>query len=139
MSKTAKIITFGTIAVILIIAAIKNPSTTESKQMIKEAAIEKINEKARAEMSDENTDGIEQFGNFLAMILAPSFYDKIVAVDVNDYIVCSSFKAKISFDGQEKNLVSGIILFGNIIPFSSDLKDNSKDKSEEKAKEPIAE
>lgn len=112
-----KFIILGTMSVILIIAAIKNPSVTESKQLIKDAAIEKINGK----LSSNVLSGTQQFASMLGMFLAPTLLDKFVTIDVNDYVVFSTFKATIVVIEEHKNLASGIIVFGNVVPLSSDI------------------
>lgn len=127
-----KLIFLGIVAIILAIAAIKNPSVTESKQLIKDVAITKINEKLRTDIFDENKSDSQQFGSMLGMLLAPTFIDKFATITVNDYILFSTFKATIELKDEQNNLASGIILFGNVIPISSDIfnKSNQSNNSD---------
>jgi len=109
----------GAIAIIIIIAVIKNPSESESKQLIIDMAIEKVygNSFETAESDDE----FEKAGKVVALLLAPQIIDNMVDITVDDYIVFSSFSVKTTIDEQKKNLVAGIIIFGKVIPLSSEV------------------
>lgn len=120
-----KFIFLGLVMIILVIAAVRNPSVTESKQLIKDAAITEINEKFIADINDDNISGSYKFGSMLGMLLGPLIIDKLVTIDVNDYIIFSTFKATLEGKGEKMNLASGIILFGNLIPISSDINNSN--------------
>jgi hypothetical protein len=114
---------FGIIVIAVIFAVIKNPSVTESKQQIKDAAISQINKKFGKNIADDK----EVLGSVIGMFMVPTLFDKFVSIDVTDYVLFSSFKATLNYDDKKRNLSSGIILFGNIIPFSSDINENVSD------------
>lgn len=57
------------LAALFIVSAIKNPSERESKEMVKSFIVEKVNNKLRGEMTNEDNDGAKQFGALLGMVL----------------------------------------------------------------------
>lgn len=107
---------------VLILAAIKNPSESEARKLIKDTAMEYINKKARQSISQEDNKW-EEMGSLLGMALASTLYDYVIQTDVDDYIFLSSFSATATLEGETTNLASGIILFGKLIPLKSDLED----------------
>lgn len=111
------------IAFVLILAAIKNPSEKEAKESIKAEATELINRKITEESKNNDMEGLGKLGVALSNILAPTIMDHALDITVTDYIFCSSFSVTMDTPGSKKNLASGIILFGKIIPLSSDLKE----------------
>lgn len=123
MSKTNKIIAFGAVAVVAILAAIKNPSSTESSQMVKDKISALATDKMIDKIGAEDSEKSGAFASTMARMFAPTVIDKLLDVEVNDYVVFSTFKATASFGEESKNVASGLILFGNIIPLSSGLKE----------------
>lgn len=116
-----KVIIYGLVVITLIIAAVTNPSEAESKRMIRSEVITKVNDKLKAEINDKNKSGDQQFGLMLGMLFAPAIIDSFVTIDVNNYFVFSTFKASADSEEEQKNIASGIILFGQVITFSSDI------------------
>lgn len=110
------------IAVILIIAAVKNPSRPNAIQMVKAYTIEKVNQKIYDNMNEGEEDSAAQVGQFFGSIFVSKIVEKVIDVDVTDYIILSSFR--ITAFGN-KNIASGVILFGNIIPLASDIKNEN--------------
>jgi hypothetical protein len=125
-----KHIILGVIALIVVIAAIKNPSVSESKDLVMEAIItRKINEEFRKGVDNEKNSRLEKSLIALASLIAPAILDKYISIDVTDYVLFSSFKVNLNEDEEIKEAASGIILFGNVIPLSSN-QDNNTPESE---------
>lgn len=122
------ILTFIIIA-ILVVAAMKNPSASETKTLIKDTLIEKINERMGAEIMNGDNDGATQFGAFLGMTLAPYLLDYFTNIHVNNYVIFSTFDCTAKIGEEMKSIVSGIVVFGKAIPLKSDL---NKDTLESK-------
>lgn len=111
----------------LVVAAIKNPSTSETKSLIKDALVEKINEKIKEETTNEENNGVERLSALLGMTLTSYIFDYFTDTKVSDYIIYSTFDCTAK-DGEEtKTVVSGIVVFGKIIPLKTDLKQESLD------------
>lgn len=111
-----KIIFWIVVIAILFLAALKNPSENEAKAEINTMLLEKLKENLREEVTNDDNNPLTQLGSGLAMLFAPTIIDNVVQTDVTDYIIFSTFSAKISFNEEEKELGSGIILFGKVIP-----------------------
>lgn len=109
------------LSLILVIAAVKNPSENESKEMINNYLVEKFNNKLTSYLNQDDSDTFKQLGAFLGMKLAPQILDYISETRVNDYIVFSTFECITDISDYNKTIVSGIILFGKIIPLDTDL------------------
>lgn len=108
------------IGVLFSVAAIKNPSENEGKEMVKSFVVEIVNDNIRNEMTN---NGLNEFEAFLGITLSPHMIDWIADTNVNDYILFSTFDCTAEAeDGSTKTVVSGIILFGKIIPLKTDLK-----------------
>ena len=122
------IITFIIIA-FFVVAAIKNPSASETKTLIKDTLIEKINERMGAEIRNGDNDGATQFGAFLGMTLAPYLLDYFTNIHVNNYVIFSTFDCTAKFGEEMQSIVSGIVVFGKVVPLKSDL---NKDTLESK-------
>lgn len=106
-----------------LVAIISNPSPSEAKHEINSVILEKFNEHMRKEMRDEENDSWKQMGAGFAMLLAPALIDKLVQTEVSDCILFSTFNASVPHNNQSVTMVSGIIVFGKIIPlrYNSDL------------------
>lgn len=66
------------IIALLFFAALKNPSKTEAKAEIKTIIMEKVTEKLRQEVTNEDNDAWKQMGSGLAMLFAPAIiYDMV--------------------------------------------------------------
>ena len=99
------------VASILILAALKNPSNHEAKSEIKSLIKEKINE------SSADTD----FMSSLAMIFVQSMLDNWLQIKVSSYIFFSTFNVTVNAHEEKISILSGIIIFGEIIPLQSEL------------------
>lgn len=110
------------LAALFIVSAIKNPSERESKEMVKSFIVEKVNNKLRGEMTNEDNDGAKQFGALLGMAFASNIIDYVSEINVTDYIIFTSFDCTTKVDDSERTIVSGIIFLGKIIPLKSDIK-----------------
>lgn len=104
-----------------IVAAVKNPSEIEGRKMIKDYIVEKVNQVLKSEMNNEENDGFKQFGAFLEMTFAPQIVDHFSDIKVKDYILFSTFDCTTEVEDIDKTIVSGIIVFGKIIPMKTDL------------------
>lgn len=134
MKKTSKLIIIGAIILFIIIAAIKNPSSTDAKQLIKDYTIDKINKNVISKIDEEDkADDAAMFGQMLGSILVSKLIDNFISYDVTDFVIFSTFSVTSNFENNSKDLVSGIILFGNVIPLSSDIK--ASDINEDNPKE----
>lgn len=106
---------------LLAAAAITNPTETESKKIVKNTVLTYAEDYVVEKMVDY--DGpLTEMALSLGKRLAPKVWDKAVETEVENYIIFTKFKANIGFQGYRKNLLSGIILFGQLIPLDSDLK-----------------
>lgn len=121
-----KVIFLLIIGFVLVLAAVKNPSEREAKENIKAEATELINEKIAEESRKNDIEGLGELGVALSNLLAPAIMEHALDIDVKDYIFCSSFAVTTKDFGEKKNIASGIIVFGKIIPLSSDFKDDKK-------------
>lgn len=116
------LIPFFLLVVLFVVSAIKNPSEKEGKEMVKEFIVEKVNNKLRTEMTDEDNNGLTQLGAFLGMTFASNLIDYVCDIQVNDYIVFSTFDCTIDIDDESESIVSGVIFLGKLIPLETDLK-----------------
>lgn len=119
-----KLIFLVIIGFVLVLAAVRNPSEREAKESIKAEATKLINEKITEESKDNDIEDLGKIGVALSNLLAPTIMDHALDIDVKDYIFCSSFAVTTKVSGEKKNIASGIILFGKIIPLSSDFKND---------------
>lgn len=109
------------IMVILFIAALSTPSRTEGKARVKQYLTERIKDFAdrgisKEGQSDDLSDGIEKF---FVNAFTPLLIEGMVDVEYTDCIFFATFKASIKQNGEKSKLVSGMILFGKIIPLSN--------------------
>ena len=114
---------------IVIVAAIKNPSAVEGKNMVKDYIVENVNYRLKSEMNNEENDGFTKFGAFIGMAFASQMVDYLTEIEVNDYILYSTFNCTMEVEDIDRTLVGGVIVFGKIIPLKTDLdldKFNSK-------------
>ena len=123
MNKTSKIIAGGVLAVILIIAAIMNPSAAESRQMIMDIAVEEIIKRLPATMDGDGEDEPGQTATVLDFISSLTTI-KTTDIDVTDYVVFSTFGVSVIKSDGKHELASGLILFGNVIMLSVDVPDD---------------
>lgn len=124
--RTGRIIVLVAIAAVLILAAVKNPSKTEAKAEIKNTLVEYANEKMLEHITDTDAP-VAQVGSALGLMLAPTLLDYVVQTDVSDYIFFSTFRATVPVP-EKQNLVSGIIVFGKVIPLKSDFREEMLEK-----------
>lgn len=118
-----KIIIAIAVIAILFLAALKNPSKTDAKAEVNGMITEKVMEKIQGEMTnidDEESIG-STLGSALASLFIPSVIDKIVNIEVSDYIFFTTYDANISIMQEKKTIVSGVILFGKVIPLHTDI------------------
>ena len=119
--KSRSVIFFILILSFFVVAAIKNPSETESKVMVKDYILEKANEMLREEMTKEENNGFKQLGAFFGMAFASNIIDYVTETSVDDYIIFSTFDCNTNFTDSPTTILSGIIMFGKIIPLHTDI------------------
>lgn len=106
---------------LLVVAAIKNPSENDSREMVKSFIVDKAKNNLRNEVTDDDNDGFEQLGVLIGMTFASSLIDFACETKVNDYIIFTTFNVTADYHDDEINIVSGFIFFGKIIPLKTDL------------------
>lgn len=111
------------LAAVVVLAAMKNPSEQQSKEMVRSFLSDKVTGVINKNMADEKSDGVKLVANFLASKLTPGLMDSMVDVETDDYVVMTRFDARVEKAGIDKSVMSGIIIFGKLIPLSSDLTD----------------
>lgn len=114
---------------IFIISAIKNPSEKDGKEMVNQFIVERINDKLRTDIDANKDDGFTVIGGYIGMALIPKIVDYIIDTKVSDYVVLSTFKCTAETNDEPRNMLSGIIVFGKVIPLDSDLKDMEEFKN----------
>lgn len=117
-----KLIFFIIVIGILVLAAVKNPTEEEAKQRVKTEMTELINDKVESNVDTEAGMSLKQIGASIVKHIAPALVDKMIDVDVNNYIVFTTFNASSSFNDSKVSIASGIIVFGKIIPLKTDIK-----------------
>lgn len=110
---------------ILFVAAIRNPTSSELKDAIRTTLLENYNNEMGAKMIDNKNDGFNKFGAFMGTLLMPYLIDNLTTIHVSDYIIFSTFDCSANNGKETKTIVSGIVVFGKIIPLKTDLKDVS--------------
>lgn len=129
-NKNGKIVWMRVVLIIFtffVIAILKNPSAPKTKVLIKETLVEKINDKMSRELSNEDNTGFEKIGIFLSMSAVPHLLENFINISVSDYVIFSTFNCTAEDGDEIKTIVSGIVIFGKVIPLTSDL---SKDTME---------
>lgn len=121
------LIFFILIVALFAVSAIKNPSENESKEIVKGFIVEKINNKMRTGMNNEDNDGLKQLGAFLGMAFSSNIIDYFCEIQVNDHIVFSTFDCTAEVDKERKTIVSGVIFLGKLIPLKSDIRKEALD------------
>ncbi len=110
------------IIILFAVSAIKNPSENVGKEIVKEFIVEKVNNKLRSEMINEDNDGFKQFAAFLGMAFTSNIIDYVCEIQVHDYIVFSTFDCTTDVEDERKTIVSGVIFFGKLIPLKTDIR-----------------
>lgn len=116
------LVTLVILGAVAILAAIKNPSEQQSKEMVRTFLTDKVTDTVRSNMSEEKSDGVKLVANYIASKLAPGLMESMIDVKATDYVVFSTFDARVEKAGIDKSVMSGIIVFGKLIPLSTDLK-----------------
>lgn len=116
-----RLILWLVIIAFFVVAAIKNPPADETKAMVKTALVEMFNKRMGSVMSNEESSAKQFFGALLGMSLAPNLIDNFTETTVSDYIILSTFNCTAEVEDETKTLVSGVVIFGKIIPLKSDL------------------
>lgn len=124
-SRTGLYIFLAVIFIILFTAIVTNPSQTQSKQLVKETVLSYVDDYIQKQSAQSN-DFLVQAGAALGMTLAPSLWDYGVKTKVDNYVLFSKFSSDLNIMGMNTNVVSGIILFGQVIPLNSGLRDLKK-------------
>lgn len=109
------------ILAIIIVAAVKNPSEVEGKKMVKDYIVEKVNYVLKSEINKEGNDGFKQFGAFLGMTFASQIVDYVSDIEVNDYILFSTFDCTMKVEDIDRTIIYGVIVYSKIIPLKTDL------------------
>lgn len=112
------------IVALLVIAAATNPSQNEARKMIKEQTLEYVDQaiKLKMQQSAEN-DGFAAIASMVGMAIAPQLFDYAVDTKVNNFLFFSTFDMAVNIEaiGVNQKVISGIIVFGQMIPLESDL------------------
>lgn len=120
------------IAALFVVAAVKNPSASEGRKMVKDFIAEKADDELRSTMTDDSSSGLAVLGSLIGLNMMSTIIDTFIDIQVDDCIVFSTFKCTIiDKEDEGKNLLSGVILFGKIIPLDSDLKSDGADGDSE--------
>lgn len=119
--QTGCLVFFIIIGVLVIVASIKNPSENESRVLVKDFIVEKLNDHMRAEMNNDDNDGLKKLGAFLGITFSSKIMDYVTQINVTDYVLLSTFDCTIEIKEEQNTIVSGIIVFGKIIPLKSDM------------------
>lgn len=90
-------------------AIVKNPTEAEARRQLKQTAIDMMQNHMNEESDDLSLTG------FIATLMLPSMYDNFTKTEVTDYTWFSSFSVT-TINLDENYTVSGIIVFGKIIP-----------------------
>ena len=114
-------ICFLMLIAVLVVAAIKNPSETESRELIQKQIVEKVNENVRKTISDEDKDAGTQIGAALVGLFMPKLLDYAMNVDINDYVIFSTFTITPNIPEAEGKYMKGIIVFGKVIGTSTNI------------------
>ena len=122
---------------LLVVAVIKNPSQSESRDQVKNYLVERISNGMMKDLASDSKIGTlaQGLGNLLINAFAPSAIDSMLEIRTNDYIAFSTFSVESEIIGERLNLMSGVILFGKIIPLSSDVDRDKLDELSDKAPE----
>lgn len=113
-------LTLMLILTLLVVSAIKNPSESDSRDMVKNFIVEKVNDALREQMTDKDSDGLTAFVSLLGMAFMPNLLDYACEIKVTDYILLTTFDCTTPIAESENCIVSGVIIFGKIIPLHSD-------------------
>lgn len=119
--RTGALVTLILLVAILMVAAIKNPSESESRKLVNNYIVEKINDKLRDEMTNDENDGLKQLGAFIGMTFSSHILEYLSETEVNDCVLFSTFNCKAKLEDTSITIAKGIILFGKVIPLKTDL------------------
>lgn len=106
------------IAVVIGLAAMTNPSKSEAKDEVKTLIADKLREKATEEAKDEENNGMVRFISGVASFFAPKIVDNFLQIDVNNYVIFSTFDVMLTM-GEEEPLLKGFILFDQVIVYET--------------------
>lgn len=107
------------IMVLLLFAILQNPSRAEAKAEIKTMILNHVSDKIHSKVAENDDDPLKQAGMELSMLFAPAIIDSWVNIDVTNFIAFSTFNAYTTDKGNERTIISGVILFGKVIPLNS--------------------
>lgn len=121
------------IVALIVVSVIKNPSEQESKELVKDFVVEKINKYLRNEMTNEDNDPSKFFGAMIGLALSSSLVDYACETEVDDYVIFSTFDCTAELEKSNKTVVAGIIFCGKVIPLKTEIdKDHLEDLFESK-------
>lgn len=112
---------FILIVALLTVAAVKNPTDTEAKEMANKFIVEKVDKFFVDKMNDEDAGGFQQLAAFFGLSFSSKLVNSFVETKVNNYVVMSTFDSEVEMDNSKKTIMSGVIVFGKLIPLSTDL------------------
>lgn len=117
-----KLIVTIAIVAIVIIAAVKNPSKSEADAEIKSVILEKVNERVRHDIElPSGSEDAQMLGSAIINFLTTGLVDNCIETEVSNYLLFSTFDAKVFVGDYEESLVSGFIIFGYVIPTKIDM------------------
>ncbi|MDE7368961.1 MAG: hypothetical protein K2N08_04195 [Muribaculaceae bacterium] len=118
-----KSIIFIVLAIIIAVAVIRNPSESESRKLINSFLVEKVKDYINVYLlSNPQLDFLQRsLGSLFVNEMAPKMIEAGTQTNVWNFYLFSAFKVEMDPAQEKKNLVSGIIFFGKIIPLSTDI------------------
>lgn len=119
-SKTGWFVFMFIFIVAVIGAIVTNPEETEAKASIKEQSVKIINKKIAGKIDEIDVPGSDKLGKFITDALVPKLYDKMIDVDIKDYVIFSTFTIFLDYKLGQREIASGIILYGQIVPLKYD-------------------
>lgn len=120
---------------VLLVAALKNPSESEAKVMVENKINTILNQKVEEKLLEDNDKADDN--NIISGLvtgfiqgLVPKVLHEMSTVDVNNYVVFSTFDVtlkKLNQKAEKKSLAHGVIVFGKVVPLGTDLNENDLD------------
>lgn len=105
------------------VAAIKNPSEADARNLIKEQVTNEINNRIQDKLSEDDSAGT-YIAAALGRLFLPTLLDITTDIEVNDYVIFSTFTVSVEVSEEESKYVKGIIVFGKVIGTSSNFNSN---------------
>lgn len=116
------------VVAVLVIAAITNPSQSEARRLIKDTTLEYTDAYIREKAEQEADGALGAFASMLGRAIAPQVYDYAIDTRIDNFIFFSKFDMSVRMEmiGINQKVVSGIIVFGQVIPLETNVPDFKK-------------